>query len=240
MAVILIVALVALLLAVVLIFFVFSGGKKTQQKSQEELAQDAMPLADIRGHFAFMKDGSYNGYVFWPGRNQSISTDEERMAQAFKDASIISSIEVPFSVLKYPERINTNHQLNLVDDAISRENQEYFGAESDEERNIHRLKLKWLEGYIRESALNESLSHERVAYPSYVVFHFDKTYSMQRANQMMDNVIRLAQDLVDEPPRYLKEKDIRHLFQLYFTPDTVSDDAAPTGTIIQPDYGLSN
>lgn len=212
------------------------GGPRARRGEDEgELVQDIMPLASIEGHFAFMKDGSYRGYMLWPGRNQSLDTYDERVAKALVDASVISSIDTKFSIVKLPEKINSSHQLNLVDRAIKREEDSFFSAKTDEEREYHRKRLGYLTENMRASALRESLGSERMSWATYIVFSFPASRDVELADSMMGNMLRLAADVMENPPRYLDEREIRHFYQLYFTPGTVTDVAATPGSAIGPE-----
>ena len=212
------------------------GGKgaKTPAASGDSV-QELMPLASIEGHFAFMKDGSYRGYMLWPGRNQSLDTYDERVAKALIDASVIGSVDGKFSIVKLPEKINSSAQLNLVDSAIEREENAFFAAKTDEDREFHRTRLAILTEHMRNDALRESLSSQRMNWMTYIVFHFPAGREIGLADSMMDNMLRLAADVMENPPRYLDEREIRHFYQLYFTPGTVSDVAATPGSAVSPD-----
>lgn len=212
-----------------------AGGKARRADDDAELVQDIMPLASIEGHFAFMKDGTYRGYMLWPGRNQSLDTYDERVAKALVDASVISSIDTKFSIVKLPEKINSSHQLNLVDRAIKREEDAFFSAKSDEEREYHRKRMGYLAENMRMSALKESLGSERMSWATYLIFSFPASRDVSLADSMMDNMLRLAADVMENPPRYLDEREIRHFYQLYFTPGTVTDVAATPGSAVRPD-----
>ena len=212
-------------------------GRPGEAKTAKSV-QDLMPLADIRGCWAFMKDGSYRAYMRWPGRNQSLDTDAERYAKALKDAAVLGSIETRFAILKYPESINSSRQLVLVDAAIAREEKAFFAAPDGPEREVHRRKLAILRDNMREAALKETLGSDRLSWPPCLVFCFPAGKDMKIAKESLDNIIRLAGETMENAPRYMDEREIRHLYQLYFTPHTVSDVAATKGSAALPDYGL--
>lgn len=209
---------------------------KPREAGDAKSVQELMPLADIRGCWAFMRDGSYRAYMFWPGRNQSLDTDEERYAKALKDAAVLGSIETRFAILKYPERINSSRQLMLVDNAIEREEKAFFSSPDGPVKEMHKRKLELLRDGMRESALRESLGGDRLSWPTYLVFDFPAGKDVESAKQMLDNIVRLAGETMENPPRYMDEREIRHLYQLYFTPETVSDVAAPKGSAVLPDF----
>ena len=213
-----------------------ASGKRGRRPAAS--AQDALPLAAIKGHFAWMKDGSYRAYFLWPGRNQSIDTPAERMAKAFRDASVLSCIDVRFAIMKYPEQVSSSRQLAAVDAAIEREKRAYFAAKDSAQREARRLRIAILEGEMRESAVREATGSTRTSWPTYLAMDFPAGRDTALADQTISNFLRIAEDTLEQPPELLDERGIRHLFQLYFTPSPDADAAADAGTPILPDYGL--
>ena len=216
------------------IAFLF-GGKRKNKRNDAAIVQERMPLCDIEGHYAFMKDGSYRAYMLWRGRNQSIDTKDERIAKALIDSTVLGSIDSKFSIVKLPEKINSSHQLNLVDAAIKREEDAFFNSSDNETRELHRMRMNLLSKHMRQDALKESFSSDRMSWSTYLVFYFPAKKDIDSAEQMMNNMLKVAEDVMENPPRYLNEAEIRHFYQLYFTPGTVTDVAAPTGTAVIPD-----
>ena len=103
---------------------------------------------------------------------------------------------------------------------------------------MHRRKLAILRDNMREAALKETLGSDRLSWPTCLVFCFPAGKDMKIAKESLDNIIRLAGETMENAPRYMDEREIRHLYQLYFTPHTVSDVAAAKGSAALPDYGL--
>ena len=216
-----------------------SGSRKAPRgRGGAETAQDAMPLAAIRGHFAWMKDGSYRAYFLWPGRNQSIDTPAERMSNAFRDAAVLSSIDVRFSIMKYPEQVSSSRQLAAIDAAIEREKRAYFAAADPAQREARRLRVAILEGSMREEAVREAMGAGRTNWPTYIAMDFPAGRDTALAEQTISNFLRVASGSMERPPELLGERGIRHLYQLYFTPSSVSDIAAGAADAILPDYGM--
>lgn len=215
------------LLAAVLV-----GRRGGKDASVEEL----MPVADIRGHWAFMKDGSFRCCLKWPGRSLSISTEDERIAFAVQDSKVLGSLEQQFAIAKLPERVRSNRQLELVNAAIDREQEEYQAPKSAEAAEACRIRLKLIEDHLKEDAINESMHEDHLEWPAYLVVCFPKGTEIERAQEDMDIFMRRARESVDEPPYYLDEAGIRHMYQLYFTPDSVSDVAEPAGIPVRGDF----
>lgn len=226
----------AVVLFALAFLLVFLAKSRTSRAKGQSSVQDVFPVADIRGHWAYMKDGSYRAYVKWPGRNQSLDTEAEKVTKMLADASVFSAIKTTFMIIACPEKINSSYQLDLVDRAIERESRAFFATDDPAEKHLHKLRLEKLEKYFREDAIRESYGQERLSYPVYLVFCYEAGKDQYLAQEELDNVMREASKWAENPPYYCDEKEIRHLYQLYFTPGAVSDIAAPKGLAILPDY----
>lgn len=201
---------------------------KAARRASEDLGlvQRRMPLADITGHFAVMKDGSLRGYMVFPGINHSVDTEQQMVSSADADADILAGIDVEFMIAKYPVRISSSRQLVLVDRAIARERAEMFDSGSPEMARSHAAKLQLLEQRVRTSAQRESLSGGRVSWPSWMILSFPAGTTTDEADRTMRNIIRSSNAVKSDPPRFATESEVRELWQLYFTPNTVSPGAS--------------
>lgn len=213
------------------------GGKDRDVEADgPKRVEDLMPLADIRGGWIFLKDGSYRACLSWPGRNQSLDTEAERYAKALADARMLSAADTRMAILKYPEVTSSSAQLDLVDAAIEREERALLSCPEGPEKEMHRRKAEILRDGMREDALIESMGSGRVSWPTALIMCFEAGHDVDHAKQSVDNFIKAANEYVENAPRWMTEAEVRHLLQLYFTPDTVSDVAAPRGSAVLPDY----
>lgn len=211
--------------------------KKAAERAGADLGlvQRRMPVADISGHFAFMKDGSLRGYMVFPGINHSVDTEKQMISAADADADILAGIDVEFMIAKYPVRISSSRQLVLVDRAIARERAAMFDSRTPEMAASHARRVQILEEHVRASAQRESLSGSRVSWPSWMILYFPAGTDAADADRAMRNIIRTANAGKSEPPRFATENEVRELWQLYFTPNTINPRPAPANQPVLPE-----
>ena len=56
-----------------------SGARRSQAgRKKTAIVQDVLPIADVKGPYAIMKDGSRVGFLELPGINHSLYTEEQK------------------------------------------------------------------------------------------------------------------------------------------------------------------
>ena len=127
-----------------------SGARRSQAgRKKTAIVQDVLPIADVKGPYAIMKDGSRVGFLELPGINHSLYTEEQKKDEAYAMADVIASIPVEFAILKYPLPAPAAQQLTEIDRAISRERSAMFSAPTPQAREAAELKVKILEQHMR-------------------------------------------------------------------------------------------
>ena len=195
---------------------------KKREKGKGDSVQAELPIADVEGSFAVMKDGSYVGYLELPGVNHSLFNDQQKADEAFAMADIIASIPVPFSILKYPVPSPSAQQLTLIDKAIARERDAMFSASTERERAAAEQKISILETHMRPEAKREATSGSRVVWPNWFAFSFERKVPRAEAARVMGTVAKMAEERLGSRPRFAEEEDVRRLCELYLTPSAVS------------------
>ena len=75
-----------------------TGARRRQAgRKRTAIVQDVLPIADVKGPYAIMKDGSRVGFLELPGINHSLYTEEQKKDEAYAMADVIASIPVEFA-----------------------------------------------------------------------------------------------------------------------------------------------
>ena len=176
-----------------------TGARRRQAgRKRTAIVQDVLPIADVKGPYAIMKDGSRVGFLELPGINHSLYTEEQKKDEAYAMADVIASIPVEFAILKYPLPAPAAQQLTEIDRAISRERSAMF------------------------SAVREATSGARTVWPNWVALRFSAKMPEEQARRTMDMVEKMCDEKLGEPARRAEESDVRTLLELYLTPSAVA------------------
>src|SRR5699024_4197752 len=152
------------------------------------------PLRDMPGQLAILRDGTKRGYLKLPGKNTSLSTEEQAQKDAFALSDVLSSIKVPFSILKYPQPASSSRLLLQIDRAIERERKKMYEADDDAAAAVSRLKIKILADNMRPDAQTEATSGDRLRWPSWIVLKFSASSTERECLQMLDNLAVLIEE----------------------------------------------
>lgn len=182
--------------------------------------QQQMPLQDYRGWLAVMTDGTTRGFLRFPGKNQSLVTKEEARHDAFLFADVLSTINVPFSLLIYPIPVSSSSYLVQIDKAIARERSKMYAAKTERDAEVCRLKMAILEQKMRPDAKRESTSGDRLQWPVYAVLKFSRRQTIEGAEAAMENLIQIAEDKLGKPPQRVDVAEFTLLCGRYFSPSS--------------------
>lgn len=190
------------------------------KKKAKRSVQERFPLRDMTGQLAVLDDGSKRGYLRLPGRNRSLSTEEQAQKDAYRLADVLSAIRVPFSILKYPQPASSSKHLVQIDRAIERERKKLYEAADDEVAATCRLKMQILEEWMRPDAKAEATSGDRLQWPTYLVLKFDARTSEAECEKVLDTLSALIAEKLGKAPERIETAEFAHLCGLYFTPSS--------------------
>jgi hypothetical protein len=199
-----------------------------------EMAQRLFPLADMRGPLAYLKDGTMVGYIECPMRGESLDTVAQRMASAYADSDALGTIQQPYSLLLLPEKTNTTRQIVMIDAAARREREAIFHAKDAQEAEVHTKRLRHLTGWMREVAAGDAGRIGQVERRAYLAVRFDAGYGHEEAVEALSAIARGMSADASAPARLLDETGQRHLWSLYFKPNTPTDIGSTTGPRLAP------
>lgn len=204
-----------------------------RKNKTKETVQDGMPLADLRGNFAILKDGSRVAFIRIEGANHSVFDFARKAGEAARTASVIAAVPVEFAILKYPSPMPISSQLALIDDAAQRERKAMSSAgPAEAERRLRKLELLAL---MRSGSEDEGAG---VEWKTWLAIAWPPSSSDDSAKHDLENVLSAASEAFGSAARAADESEMRSMSSLYLTPSAAGAIEAPIWSRMPlPDWG---
>lgn len=201
------------------------SGKNRESKKRRKAAlearqsvQERMPLSDVRDGVLYLMDGSFRIFVDYPGKNYSIYSTEQMKREAHDVAFLVSSITVPFSIVKYVRSVESQEGLIEIERAIDEARERALGAHGEVLDGASMKRLDILERRILPQALAEASRGEHTSVTNVIAFHFDARTPLEEASRQVQTFCRIAEDRTRSRASKLDTADVVALLSEWLTP----------------------
>ncbi len=180
--------------------------------------QDRLPLSDVHDGILYLTDGSFRIFVDYPGKNYSIYSIEQMKREAHEVAFLVSSITVPFSIIKYVRSVETQEGLIEIERAIDEARGRALGTHGEVLDVASMKRLDILERRILPQALAEAARGEHTSVTNVIAFHFDAKTPMEEASRQVQAFCRIAEDRTRSRATKLDTVEVVTLLSEWLTP----------------------
>lgn len=193
---------------------------------KKDSVQDAMPLADIQGNLAIVRDGSLRAFVRVVGANHSVYDFERKAGEALKTADILAAVPTDFAILRYPCPSTDSQQVSLIQKAIAREEAELSRCSGGRKRAVEK-RLELIHDRLLAAARREEYGPQALEWKTWIALSWPPKTQIEEAMSDIEAVSRAAGEAFGSYAAAADEAEMRDLMRLYLVPQASSGPEPP-------------